>query len=58
MSESKEEVVYPDVLQYMEIKPNKKHSATVIFLHVSTIHIFLVGYALIWFWSAFLGTGG
>jgi len=33
MSESKEEVIYPDVLQYVEIKPYKKHSATVIFLH-------------------------
>ena len=38
MTESKEEVVYPDVLQYVEIKPFQKHSATVIFLHVS-IHI-------------------
>ena len=38
MTESKEEVVHPDVLQYLEIKPSKKHSATVIFLHVF-IHI-------------------
>jgi hypothetical protein len=43
MTEPKEEVVYPDVLQYVEIKPYKKHSATVIFLHVSTIHISFAG---------------
>ena len=42
MTESKEEVTYPDALQYIEIKPHKKHSATVIFLHVS-IHISLAG---------------
>jgi hypothetical protein len=39
MTESKEEVVYPDVPQYLEIKPSKKHSATVIFLHVSFIFL-------------------
>lgn len=38
-TEPKEEVYYPDVLQYVEIKPYKKHSATVIFLHVFTIHL-------------------
>lgn len=44
MTESKEEGVhYPDALPYVEIKPYKKHSATVIFLHVSTIHICLAG---------------
>ena len=41
-SKSKEEVVYPDVHQYLEIKPYNKHSATVIFLHVF-IHISLAG---------------
>ena len=46
MIESKEEVVYPDVLQYMEIKPCKKHSATVIFQNVS-IHLF---------WHALIGS--
>ena len=52
MTESKED--YPDVLQYVEIKPQNKHSATVIFLHVpTTTHISY--WDMLWF--VFLGTG-